>query len=1198
MHSLPQTRSTKIMSTSSFSIVDTPDYKSDDEYVPDSFKHIFAEAGANLEKALSAEDLALEQQQQEAQQLEEKGTNHNNQNGIQDDKQDKKPTGVLSETRDCEYSRSGEITPDSSILMDTYMETPSMNMSMNSMNDTSSISIDTSRNNNSNHRNKSRMSKQTPMPFQSPASDIDGPYDVELGSACRPNPANLYNTNYEARMQAMDDQPGVCPDHEDDCLCHLQFKFLPMNLQERLEGVKVDDIEGVVGVEAQAMERASRNDNLSFASEGEVKEEQEMEEKEEANDDDFLPEASESPIVALSIDADLSFGPSGNDDDDNDDMKDDNDNILYGSSEEEDFEEFLPNNHRSSIMSGTRMSMDGASKRKSGAFGKAKEKHAAAPALAVESAVRVASAVAPAKSKPISRKGNNDKPQDDTKRKFRQWKSRGTPQDVNLPASPSKDVNPPASPSKDKTNNKARKFNISLPFPRSPRMNSKRARQYTLLDKIDNNRIDVPLKIEWSEKREERTPGPSREHSRASMASTSPTATAATVKSPSRTSWRSRKLTVPKAPNLLTRNKRGERRYSTASGKQDEIATSLLENNIKNDNKNGKTKKKPYTATVPKEPRLLSKEKMGERKYSTTGSRSKVWKTLEVVTEKPIPKTLGKRPLTVPVSPNLVMNQKFGEKRYSTAGVQNEKIVSPEKAQTNWVNRKPTVPKPPMLSFFIAEPRKRDARKEVQKEQPSEPFVFKARPAPNFSTPSIHKSNVLARPLTIPRPFRLTKNERAVSAPTDPSTPMPLGIDKTWAQEKKETSPPMAFRARPVPNFTQFSIPQRKVSSRPLTVPKPFHLSTEDRANSPRRSRASAAVVDGVVDDNIGKGTAIEKEKESFVFKARPVPNYSKEYIPQQRNSSRRITVPKPFHLTLSERASSRTSIRVRSPTLGNDLAADISNAVEERFVFRARSMPSSRNPNSHRKALAKRALTVPVPFRLGTADSANSPRRQFIQPTTSSGETLRAQFPSPSKKAPTSPQPFRFLTEERALVRKSPSSRSHGDSEFGLLPPPETKRVSLIGAPNANGSQVVRLAKKKLTVPKPFRLTPSNRKVSEGSKSTEKEVFSFRARPMPSYKPSIQQPIMTKRLTSPRPFRLRTGERAKIEDHGELKAKLFLRSKQSAVARAEQFDETLNTVDRLLEMSSSILSTDSTNPNICPTGTIDGMSFESESFN
>jgi hypothetical protein len=34
------------------------------------------------------------------------------------------------------------------------------------------------------------------------------------------------------------------------------------------------------------------------------------------------------------------------------------------------------------------------------------------------------------------------------------------------------------------------------------------------------------------------------------------------------------------------------------------------------------------------------------------------------------------------------------------------------------------------------------------------------------------------------------------------------------------------------------------------------------------------------------------------------------------------------------------------------------------------------------------------------------------------------------------------------------------------------------------------------------------------------------------------------------------------------------------------------------LEMSSSILSTDSTNPNICPTGTIDGMSFESESFN
>ena len=1158
------------MATSSFSIVDTPDKmdcKSDDEYVPDSFKNIFAEADANLEKILSSEELQvsivdLGMGQQLDQKLQLQGTNDKIHN---DDNQDTVPAGLLSETQDCD---SGETTPDSSILVDMDIETPSMNISINT----------TSTNSNSNHRNTSRMSmsmqKHTPMPFQSPASDIDGPYDLELGSACRPNPADLYTTSYEARMQAMDDQPGVCPDHEDDCKCHLQFNFFPLNLKERLDGVEI--LEGLEGVEAQAMERTPRNDDSSFASEAEIKEELEveLEQELETNDDDFLPE-SESPIVAgqLSNDTDLSFGPSDDDDSDNEEHDNDNSNILLHSSEEEDIEEFLPNNHRSSIMSGTRMSMDVASKRKSGAFAKAKEKHSAAPAqlaVAAESAVAVESA----KSKPISRKGKKDKPQDDTKRKFRQRRSKGTPQDVIPPA--------PASPSK------ARKFNISLPFPRSPRMNSKRARQYTLLDKIDNNRIDVPLKIEWSERREERTKtlGP-KEHSRASIASTSTTttSTATTVKSPGKTSWRSRKLTVPKAPNLLTRNKRGEKKYSTAGGKQDEIATSLLENNINNDKKKKKKKNKKHTATVPKEPRLLSKEKMGEIKYSSTGS--KVVKTLEVVTAKPMQKTLGKRP----------MNQKFGEKRYSTAGVQKEQSVSPEKPQTDWAKRKPTVPKAPMISFFIQEPTKRDARKEVQKEQPSEPFVFKARPAPNFSNPSIHKSKVLARPLTIPRPFRLATTERAISSPRDPS-PMPLRVEKTWAQEKVEASPPMAFRARSVPNFTQSSIPQRKVSSRPLTVPKPFHLSTEDRANSPRNAKASAPVVDRVVNDNIGKDTAMENKMKSFVFKARPVPNFSKADMPQQRNSSRRVTVPKPFHLTLADRASSQRSIKECSPTHRNDLAADNSNAVEERFVFRARSMPSfSRNPNGHRKALAKRALTVPVPFRLVSDDRANSPRRQLRQTTASAGETIRAQFPSPSKKAPTSQKPFRFLTQERAIVRKSPSSRIQDDSEFDLLPPPETKRVHIIGALNVNGSQVERLAKKRLTVPKPFRLTPSNRKGSEGSKLKEKEVFSFRARPMPSYKPSIQQPTVTKRLTSPRPFRLRTEERANIDDHGELKTKLFLRSKQSAVARAEQFDETLNTVDRLLEMSSSLLSTDSTNPNMCPTGALscdDGcMSFE-----
>merc|ERR1712238_13258 len=53
--------------------------------------------------------------------------------------------------------------------------------------------------------------------FFSPNSDIMGPYDADMGSGTRLNPANLYNNAEEARDLAFADIPNLCPDHGDGC---------------------------------------------------------------------------------------------------------------------------------------------------------------------------------------------------------------------------------------------------------------------------------------------------------------------------------------------------------------------------------------------------------------------------------------------------------------------------------------------------------------------------------------------------------------------------------------------------------------------------------------------------------------------------------------------------------------------------------------------------------------------------------------------------------------------------------------------------------------------------------------------------------------------------------------------------------------------------------------------------------------------
>ena len=62
--------------------------------------------------------------------------------------------------------------------------------------------------------------KPTGMEFQSPPSDVRGPYDTDMGTACRPNPASLYITDSTVRRIALNDDLDVCPDRgEGGCGC-------------------------------------------------------------------------------------------------------------------------------------------------------------------------------------------------------------------------------------------------------------------------------------------------------------------------------------------------------------------------------------------------------------------------------------------------------------------------------------------------------------------------------------------------------------------------------------------------------------------------------------------------------------------------------------------------------------------------------------------------------------------------------------------------------------------------------------------------------------------------------------------------------------------------------------------------------------------------------------------------------------------
>ena len=167
-----------------------------------------------------------------------------------------------------------------------------------------------------------------------------------------------------------------------------------------------------------------------------------------------------------------------------------------------------------------------------------------------------------------------------------------------------------------------------------------------------------------------------------------------------------------------------------------------------------------------------------------------------------------------------------------------------------------TIPKPFMLTAdrrSISPKKGKTSCSETQIDSlnAEEEYAFRNRPITDFSSPNSrnpngHRRNLLKRTVTAIAPSRLAKGltdskksashvskTKKKSLTTKPFQLSAINRKKVTGindDTKGEIQKPQ-FRARPMPSYELKSTKEVKAIKHPLTVPKPFKLRTDDRAN-------------------------------------------------------------------------------------------------------------------------------------------------------------------------------------------------------------------------------------------------------------------------------------------------------------------------------------------------------------------------------
>ncbi len=955
----------------------------EEDYIPDSLRDFIAEADAALEECLSSERFSESL-------LGGGGIDANTDNNT---------TAVIGD--EC----NGGVAPPtaastSSTVTSTVTATATATIVPDDVGGTENDPAHLNRNNNDIHNDTSTRNSS----FFSPASDVQGgPFDTDIGSGCRPNPVNHYGTDSAVKRIALNDDPGLCPDHGDSCICHLKverrledFLLAANGNGNRNEASQCMEVVGGQGQQQMdfgngygVLARDMVADD-SFSSpvvskqlvyDGSSGEEKAVPLDNQQVDVDMMTmmmDVDEAATNEKTVPLSVSNNGGGTVVDNNSDDIDDETFLPNGqneafttatvTTENEHFDDaFLPNSDSLDIphcdtmkKSNVSVGVSAAAKTKvrttnvsNKTVAIKKQKRIVKPGImaSIEKKKLTTTAAKAKQTATSTTKGGRRVRTVPKSPALNTKKLRGERRYSGVGGVRSKLVPSTSSAGNENTN----------------RINKNNSGSATIAmtQKLHGDRQSSAVGFRDEKKEMDHTAA-------ANHTNNGPTKIV---------DYKNKALTVPKSPNLISSAKLGNRKYSVVGTREVKETKEAPQADLDYKNK---------ALTVPKSPNLISRAKLGDRKYSGVGARRE--EKMEAIDENRPKIDYKNKGLTVPKAPKLISSEKLGDRRYSTVGMREgkmEEIKEEEVPKINYKTKALTVPKAPTLST-AARPQ-REKKKKDESAGEKEKYEFKALPI---------MSGVLEQ--------------------------KPLGV--------------------------------RKVQKKAPTVPKPFRLQTDERIpdNKPQRTKKE------------------EKSTQSTTFRARPVPDFSRLQSTMQRSRVSKKTTPQPFQLKTEEIALSPRRVR-------------ISNASES----------LKKSSSSTTQAPKKRVITTPKPFNFTQVVRVSSPSRERVAPSTKAFSYDRIKSPKP----PTTPKPFNFSSPPK----RSPKPVVPTDLAHFMSP---TK-------------------KRKVTVPKPFRLstsrpsklpTPPTTKV-ESKKATRKVV-----------KPPPPPPRVKRKPTKLRPFNLSTTNSSKIK--------------------------------------------------------------------
>lgn len=418
-------------------------------------------------------------------------------------------------------------------------------------------------------------------------------------------------------------------------------------------------------------------------------------------------------------------------------------------------------------------------------------------------------------------------------------------------------------------------------------------------------------------------------------------------------------------------------------------------------------------------------------------------------------------------------------------------------------------------------------------------YQFQARPMPDLTHRPPKVPMMEKRVLTTPQPFQLSNLSHSVGKST------PLSSEERELEECAKL-----FRAKPMPPSTPNTPLSHvgNVTPKPLTTPQPFVLHTDLRGGG-----------------GTGEKPLTTEEKEAMEchhqFQAKPMPDLTyKPLLSPNAERKKVVTTPKPFNFV-----SSRDSTPNQRDAAAHRITDD---DIELAKPFRAKPAPIlTYRPPKTILNVTPREVTIPTPFQLSSdqrprsrLDSDNSTIKTQLTSEELEATECAKQFqarPMPDlryrppktkhvKKETkiTTPEPFTFETRSTSVERGSISTHLNEDDielakQFQAKPMPDLsyKGVPIRGKKYYNEDQSYdgsASCSNSLTTPAPFQLATDLRgaahearrqQLIQEQQEEEERNRVYKAKPLPSSyskKRAFTPQRSQKELTVPEPFPLR----------------------------------------------------------------------------